>query len=350
MYRTIGLICGNYAPDIGELTASRPLIALPVDGRYRLMDFSMSNLVNSGIKTVGIIAPQNYRSVLDHLGTGKGWFLNKKNGGIFILPGHDYGLKHLDNKFLLKDLAINREFLDKSDGDQVIISSGNQIFNIDYTPIMVDHRKKNADITLIYKQGQTVENGLYLDESHDRLQLSSSGEKLFVDCYIMKRSVLLKVLELYKGKEYTGFDTSLNAYEFKGYLGRIESVKDYFDCNMDCLNSKIQWELFMMHNRIHTKIKDNPPSWYLTHAHVQNCFIASGSTIDGDVSDSILFRGVQVKAGAEIKGSILLQGVEVGENAVLEHVIVDKYAVISPDVVMKGTEENPIILGKKAVI
>ena len=151
MNRTIGLISTNYSvPGFGSVTGERPAASIPFGGRYRLLDFALSNMVNSRIQTVGLVTPYFYRSIMDHVGAGKPWDLSRKEGGLYILPGTVFGFHEENARFLFRDLLHNLEYLRQGDGDYILVSSGTLVANIDYQPMIAKHELEGKPVTLLY--------------------------------------------------------------------------------------------------------------------------------------------------------------------------------------------------------
>lgn len=344
------------------LIRERPIAALPFGGRYRLLDFPLSNMVNSGLRTVGIITPFHYRPVLDHLGAGKEWLLDRKTGGLFILPSSNR--EKAGGKFPLADLAGNLDFFHKDRAEHVIISCSNLVINLDFRPVLDFHQNQKADVTLIYHaDGVAGEAGetLFLAPDHSgqvqefNTGLTSGNGKVFLDMLVIKKDILLELLEGNAGEEDRELlgviaakvgQIRVFAYPFSGYVGRISSVVDYFKCNMDLLKPEIRRELFMESNKIHTKIADNPPTLYGHNALSSNSLVASGCKIDGTVENSIIFRQVQIKPGAVVKNSIVMQKCIIGRNVVLENVILDKFVRIKDHTVLQGHFDKPVVIEK----
>ena len=369
MKKAIGIISSNHRTDyLQGIIKDRPIAAVPFAGRYRLLDFALSSMVNSGLRTVGIITPFRYRPILDHLGAGKEWSLDRKSGGMFILPGSNNGLQSKNNKFLLKDFLNNIEFLEMDTADYIVVTGCSSVFNIDFTSVLNEHENNQADITMVYKEISTKETeATYLTIEADG-RVSALTEKWtnknqqresFVDIFIINRKLLLEILKGYEDIEYMDLMDvveenlkvlNVHAYKFEGYLGRIFSIQSYFRCSMEMLNPLIRSELFMGVNRMHTKIKDNPPTKYASKVAVRDSLISSGCYIQGQVSSSILFRGVNVHPGATIKNCIIMQRCDIGKDAVLENVILDKHVKISNKVVLKGMDDSPMVITKRAVI
>ena len=308
----MAIICTNYNEDsLGSLVSDRTLASLPFGGRYRLVDFPLSNMKNSDIRTVGIIMPYMYRSLMDHLGGGKEWNQYRKVGGFFFLPGTIYGFKTTHSKFLLRDFIANKPFVTRGSGDLIVISGSNKIFNIDYRSIARQHEASGADITLIYKKSDTpCDSGdLFLDiNNHGRVtniihKQDFYGSR-FLDALIINREMLLNYLKWYEALPYLDLMDTISetlstvkvyAYEFDGYAGTIDGLKTYMDCSMDLLDENVRDELFIPERQISTKAQDSAPAKYLPSARVRNSIISSGCIIDGDVENCIVFRDATIE-------------------------------------------------------
>jgi glucose-1-phosphate adenylyltransferase len=373
MIKAIGLITTNYdSGRLGKLTAERPVAAVPFGSRYRLLDFALSNLVNSGMRTVGLITPYLYRPLVDHIGAGREWFLDRKRGGLFILPGSNYGLKNMTAKYLLKDLFKNRPFFTYAQEECVVFSAANQVWNMNYQEALENHVQRNADITLFYreeKESRRRHDGFFviLKDKDDKVKDLQPGSalsaretrRLFLDCFIIRRELLLSLMDWYKTMEYADLQDIIAenlghlrvfGHAFPGYFRRIETIEDYYASNMDCLSPDLQHELFYGENSIHTKVKDNLPARYGPQAQVKNSLIASGCFIEGTVENSILFRKVHIKKGALVRGSVIMQGGQIGEDAFVEKVICDKHAKVENEGLLKGRLSAPVIVGKECVV
>jgi glucose-1-phosphate adenylyltransferase len=363
MKRMMGLISANYAnTSFAQLTKDRPVASLPFGGRYRLVDFPLSNMVNSGIFTVGLITPYMYRSIMDHVGVGKEWALSRKVGGMFILPGSIYGLKNVQNKFLLRDIIQNRPYLDRSSSELVVILGCSKVFNIDFQDVAEHHVERGAEITLIYKKTaaacETKELYLDIDEdgqvtaAHDA---ASVDNNCFMDAFIINRDLLLKFIGWYEETSYLDLTDiifenishlDVAGFEFKGYMGNADSVRCYMRCNQDLLNPEVNHELFRPDRPIITKIQDSPPAKYWPSADVRNSLVSSGCIIKGSVENSIIFRGVTIETNAAVRNCIIMQNTVIRGDSVLENVICDKYAVIRQGVKLYGNADDPILVGK----
>jgi glucose-1-phosphate adenylyltransferase len=373
MGKTIGMIFSNCRSDVlMDLTANRPIAAVPFGGRYRLLDFPLSNMVNSGIRTVGIITPPHFRPVLDHLKSGKDWFLDRKTGGLFILPGLDYSIRSSDSIFLLKDLIHNIDYLKKDKADEVIMSNCNQIINLNFKEPLELHRQNKADITFIYKDEAASSdarlNELYLEmDETSRIKCFLSWfnlerektRKRFLNTFIINKGFLEKLLESFNTtteKDLLEFiaghfnEFRVFGYRFTGYTGKIASVQDYFERSMELLNLGVQKELFMGSNRIHTKINDKPPSLYTEDAQVKNSIVATGCKIKGSIENSIVFREATIEKGASVKNSIIMQKCRIGSGVTLENTILDKFVHLGANNTIVGDKNQPVVVKKGASI
>ncbi|KJS83384.1 MAG: hypothetical protein JM58_12770 [Peptococcaceae bacterium BICA1-8] len=372
MGKIIGIISCNYLMKNPEgLTRDRPLAALPFGGRYRLLDFALSNMVNSGIRTVGMVTPYHYRPILDHIGAGKEWYLDRKTGGLFILPGATHGIYFKNNKFALRDITKNIEFLEKEKAEYVIISGCSNIFNIDYTNVLRNHEETKVDITLLYKElilnADEDPQGVILEiDAYGRVQKLESnqgkegqGTKYFADVFILKRTFLLDIIKGHQNMENLDLldilrenisQLKIGTYSIAGYFGRIYSKQTYFQRSMELLQPSVQNELFLGEHRVLTRIKDNPPTKYGPSNVIRDSLVSSGCIIKGCVSGSIIFRGVVVEAEASITNCIVLQKCVIKKGAMLENVIVDKYNIINPGTVIKGQEGDPLVIKKSRMV
>lgn len=354
----IGLISANYAAkELTEWIAAHSASVLPYGGRYRLLDFALSNITNAGIRKVGIVTPYMYRSVMSHVRSGKEWALDKKYGGLYMLPGSIYGLKNADSKFTIRDVAQNKAFLEGSDEAYVIVAGGHIICNLDYEPILDEHIKSGADITMVYKKMESGSEGLHsmniMDNGNVKaIRAAGSEENKFIDTFIIGRELLLMMLDWYANVDYFDFLDAVNdnldkmvvrGYEFTGYVANITSLKSFFDCNQALLNLEIRNELFMSERKIITKTQDSVPTKYLPTAKVKNSMIPAGCIIKGTVENSILFRGAVIEEGAVVKNCIVMRDTVIESGAEIEYAIIGRDMVVNANTIMKGTANKPII-------
>lgn len=372
--KAVGLILSNiHDKDLPELTGKRSIGSVPFGGRYRLIDFSLSSMVNSGITSVGIITKSNYRSLMDHLGSGKDWDLARKNGGLMILPPFS---DNQDNLYETRLQAIYGviNFLDRSDEDLVVLSDANMVLNIDLEDVMEKHVEAGADVTCVYKEmtltgGEGHKVSAIKTNSHGKVvdittasPTRSLKVKGVINIWVFNRlTLIMMVREALSRRSDADFDLDmvgknldkLNVlgYEYQGYFAWITSLPKYYQHNMELLNQNVRDNLFnKKYSSIYTKIKDSAPTSYRSGANVRKSFIADGCVIDGEVENSIIFRGVTIGKGCVVKNSILMQDTVVMDNAKLHCVISDKDVVIKSGRKLSGCETLPFFIGKNSIV
>ena len=328
MKDVMGLIyTGENDARLRELTVTRAIAAMPVAGRYRVIDFLVSSMVNGGMKNIGVITQKNYHSLMDHLGSGKEWDLHGKNDGLHILPPfltrENVGLY----PGLLDALRSNSNFFVRSKQETLVLSNSNIIYNAHLDELVQYYRDTNADITLLY----TTDPGMKRDEYGTYLAIDKSGN----------------VTDVEVQPTHPGYD---NVYEYKGKCWQIDSVQSYFRFNMDILDPVMRKGLFRDDLPVFTKVRDEMPACYGDDATVINSLVADGCQIEGTVENSVLFRGVKIAAGAHVKNCIIMQDGQAHEGAYIENCILDKQAVIKRNAKLIGPEAYPIVIGKDVVI
>lgn len=365
----------NPEASMGELTSLRALAAVPVGGRYRIIDFILSNMVNSGIIKVGITTPVNYQSLTDHLGTGKAWDMDRKDDGLYILPPKDTGESGIETHGGVDILHGISSFLAKSNQEYILVSDCNTICNIDFVMVLEEHLKNEADFTLVYTKAKhlsakDVKKHILLDINDEKIvtDMHVYPSKQKTDCsymhmFITRRELLMDMVEyaVTHGRHTISKDILLTAvskglkvstYEFSGYKKKIDSIQSYYCFNLDLLKKDIRDELFGLNtnNPIFTKIKDTVPTKYSKSAEITNSFIADGCKIEGTVKNSILFRGVHVAKGATVENCILMQNSEIMENCLLENVIFDKGVILRSGKKLVGQDTYPMVIGKEIIV
>ncbi|MBQ8432629.1 MAG: glucose-1-phosphate adenylyltransferase subunit GlgD [Clostridia bacterium] len=372
-----GLIFSNiHDQSIPEMTRMRTMASIPYGCRYRLIDFALSNMVNSGVTNVGVIAHYNYQSLLDHIGTGKDWDLARRSGGIKILPPYITAYENraagklYENRLEAVLGAIN--FINRCNADYLILSDCDVILNIDLKKVLEEHIQSGAYMTLVGKEltaGESYEtavNVLTADESGRLTDLACykpEGEAVCVSTNIMivGRSDLQNIVSESIARGYKSFYQDIIAkqmasklirvHKFEGWCTHISSLEGYFQSSMDLLKSEVRDSLFNAEDRrIYTKIRNSAPSHYSNRAEVKNSLVADGCVIDGTVENCILFRGVRVGKGTVLKNCILLQDTYVGDNVNLNCVITDKNAVIKDGRNLSGHETMPFFIGKDQTV
>ena len=356
-----------------ELTSQRAVAAIPVAGRYRIIDFTLSNMVNSGVRNVGIIAQRNYHSLMDHIGSGKEWDLHTRNNGLFILPPFLTRENGGEYSGIVEALRANFDYLRRSQQKYAIVTSSDYIMNTSFEPMIKQHIESGADITLMYRK--FTPNDLDISRSsknsHAFIDVDEDGtvrdmevnpnaanyDNLYMEVLLVKRTLLIHLIDqaVSHGAKSMTQDVlrpyissgalKIMAYRMEGYYRRIETIKSYFNFNLDLLNYDVRKELFNT-QPVYTKTRDEVPAVYRTGAQVRNSLVADGCVIEGTVENCILFRGVHVARGASLKNCIIMQDSYVEEFVELENVILDKAVTVRSHGRMVGQRQYPIVIGK----
>lgn len=372
MKDTMGIIfADNSEIRLNELTEMRSVSALPFGGRYRLIDFILSNMVNSGIINIGVTTQINYSSLMDHLGSGAPWDLNRKRYGLFMLPPYIRGGNSTISSGNVDLLYGVMTFLRRSRQEYVILASGNIICNMTFEEAIEKHNEKDADVTVIYNDNGGVDERLSrctiyeFDEDNRVIGIehaphSPKTSYVGMEMFIIDRLRLIDMIEEAYAKGSHDFIrdillTKLNSlniygYEYKGYVGRVDSIKSYYEANMRMLEPEIRRELFESDKLIFTKVKDQVPTKYGDQASVSDSLIADGCIINGTVENSIIFRGVRIEKDSVIKNSIVMQNSVVEENCDIENVVIDKECTLRQSKRLVGQPSYPVILPKRTLL
>ena len=355
-----------------DLTSNRAVAAVPFGGRYRIIDFILSCMVNSGISNVGVITHMDYQSLMDHLGTGKEWDLDRKLAGIFIFPPNIRKESVDRSKGTLDELYSIMHYFRRSKERYVVISESGIICNTVFDDAMDYHLSNEADITVYYNRME--QHKLKELKNYAVLDVNDKGQVVSLDInprlprsnlvsmniYIINKALLETLVDECIAQGFDDFESDalrrnlaslrVYGYEYDGYVARIDTVRSYYKYNMDLLNRDVLGRLFSPDIPVYTKVKDEVPTMYGNNACVENSLIADGCVIDGTVRNSILFRGVQVSKNVKIEGSIIMQNSEVHEDAILENVILDKDVIVRVGKRLTGQADYPVLIGKGGVI
>ncbi len=373
-----GLIFSNiHDQSIPEMTRKRTMASIPFGCRYRLIDFALSNMVNSDITTVGVITHYNYQSLLDHIGTGKDWDLARRSGGIKILPPYVAAYENTAAGKLysnrLEAIMGAENFVHRCNADYLVLSDCDVIMNIDLKPVIDEHIRTGALITMVTKHldAETYhfdkplsvvrmnEDGLITDFSHEK---PDTGEvDVSTNVMVIKRSDLQNIIAESLARGYKSFSKDIipdgvkrgviRGYRFDGWYYDIGTLESYFTASMQLLTHEVRASLFGPADRqIYTKIRNSAPTKYSDDAVVKNSLIADGCVIEGTVENSILFRGVRVGKGTVVRNSILLQDTFVGSDVQLNCAITDKNVIIKDGRMLSGHETMPFFIGKGMMV
>ena len=368
-----GLIFSNiHDNEMSEFTGIRTVASVPFGCRYRLIDFPLSYMVNCGISKIGVITHNNYRSLVDHIGTGKDWDLARRSGGIKILPPFITAFSGNTKRTLynnrLEALAGVWDFISRCTEDCILLCDCNGICNIDVKELLELHEKSRAKITVVSAE-QNFAGGVPRDTyevssdesgnltSFAKLNSAKALAEICTNIIVFDRALLLNSISEAITEGYTDFyggiigknlgKLTVKNYKHKGTYMLISSLPAYFDASMKLLGEDVRHELFESAERpVYTKVRNSPPTLYLPSSRVRASYIADGCVIEGCVENSILFRGVRVGRGSTVKNSILLQDTDVGEGVSLNCVITDKNVTVRGGRVLSGHESIPFFLSK----
>ncbi len=368
MKKTIGIILNNPSTELGQLTIHRNAITLPFYARYRLVDFAISNMVNSSIKKIGLVASDKYRSLLDHVGTGHEWGLSRKSRSLIILQGANRLRRAMDVSINMMDFYKNRIVFERNNADQILIVCPNTLCHINYQEAIETHEKNGSDVTFITTPNNNnlnPENDIFLGcDKKGTINKISYGKILdceyqYAGMVIVSQKTLMDFLEFSEDSGEIDMMEIINEnmdtlkvgnVVFDGFVRRINTINQYYKASMELLDPILKTEIFNGPEKIYTKEKDNHPTRYMHNADVTVSCIASGGKIDGKVHNSVLFRQVNIGTNSSVSNCIIMEGCEIGENVVLEYVISDRNVIINDGITLRGTKDNPIVLRKELEI
>lgn len=371
MGNVLGLVFANmHDTTLGDMTKNRTMGSVMFGGRYRLIDFPLSNMVNSGISEVGVITKSNYQSLLDHLGSAREWDLARKKGGLYILPPFG-NVESTLYRGRIEALYGAMSFIKHSRAKYVILSDCDVVTNIDYKPIVAAHIESGADITAVAHTGvyssDDIKTSTVFNVDADKNVTSvlinpdiSGTCTTSLNVFVMSMDFLIETVNDAMARGNVSFERNIlqekcrelkiKIYEYDNYFSKLNSPESYFKSNMALLEPENARKLFVPKRSIYTKVSDNAPVKYDLDSKVSNSLIADGCIIEGEVENSVLFRGVKVGKGAKIKNCILMQGTVVGDNAELNYLITDKNVSICENHILTSSPQYPMYVGKGASV
>lgn len=370
------LFPNSYDSLVPELVSERLMASIPFASRYRLVDFLLSSMVNCGIDNISLIVKRNYHSLMDHLGAGREWDLTRKNGGLNIIPPFAQKTVNIYNG-RVEAIASILDYLNRQKEKYVIMADTNIALNFDFSGFLQKHIDSGADITIAYTKEEIPKALLDIDVTKKDLYYTldigdddrvkrivvndkEKGEQnVSMNIYVMERKLLIEqIREAYvNGQTYFERDIvspqinrlDVRAYQHTGYFARILDTKSYFAENMKLLKEENVNALFSP-STIYTKIRDDNPTRYAAGSHVKNVMAADGCVIEGEVENSVLFRGVKIGKGAKVKNCVLMQDTVIETGASVEYTITDKNVTISAYKELKGTESFPVFVEKRKTV
>ena len=358
------------APALGDLTRHRNTCSLPFGGRYRMIDFLLSDMVNAGMTDVGLIVHANYQSLLDHVGSGKDWDLSRKRGGLRILPPFGAAERaHGEYRGTMEALIGVSSYLKNIRQDYVVLARGDVALNIDLADVFRRHLARGSDVTVVCTRRHSGDSSqcqyLRLDGGERVTDVSvnpahTPDQPESLEMYILSRKLLLELVEDCAAHDVASFSSGallprlarlrVDAYLFGGSVVRFHSVRDYFARSMELLLPEVRRDLLSPERPIRTKDISDPSTYYGPSARSVNNLISDGCIVEGEVDNSILFRGAVVEKGAKVSHCVLLPDTHVCRDADVSRVITDVHVTIGAGRRLMGQDSYPIAIAPHTVV
>ncbi|MCD7869369.1 MAG: glucose-1-phosphate adenylyltransferase subunit GlgD [Enterocloster clostridioformis] len=373
----LGILFPNsYDSLVPDLVSERLMASIPFASRYRLVDFILSSMANCGIDNISLIVRRNYHSLMDHLGSGREWDLTRKNGGLNLVPPFAEKTVSIYNG-RVEALASILNFLKEQKEKYVVMADTNLAVNFDFNALIQAHMDSQADVTVAYREeplpgdltghrdiGKSLYYTLAIDNGRVTKMYMNSKEpgvqNFSMNIYIIDRELLIDQINTAYVRGQVFFERDIlapqigrlnvQAFRYDGYVARISSMKSYFDENMKMLDDANVNALFSAGNPIYTKIRDDNPARYINGSKAANIMAADGCIIEGEVENSILFRGVKIGMGARVKNCVLMQDTVIEAGASVEYAVTDKNVTITKGKDIKGTDTFPVYVAKYQIV
>jgi glucose-1-phosphate adenylyltransferase len=345
----------------------RPVAAMSFMGRYRVIDFILSDMTNSGIDNVQVYCKEKPRNLIEHLGSGQHYNINSKRGKLRIL----YGEKNFSSPVYNHDVAnymLNMQYIEEDPNPYVVLAPSYFIYSIDFNAVLQQHIDSGADVTVLYTNTTDAKRAylgcdvLDLDKEKkvtgfEKNRGSKKTQTISLEAFVMSKKLFIDLVK--KASETSSLywlkdmlrdevnDLDIRGYGVRGFVACINSLSEYFRWSMELRDRSVANGLFKPDWPIYTQTNDSAPTKYTGDASVKGSVIANGCVIDGTVEGSIIGRNVTIQKGAIVRDSIVLPGAYIGEDAKLDHVVVDKYAIIHHVKALTGTDEEPVYVKRR---
>ena len=362
--KVMGIIFSNDA-DLSSLTDKRTMASLPYGGRYRQVDFALSNLSCAGVRHVGIVARHNFQSLMNHIGDGEEWGLELGEGGMeFLTPYATSNVHSYRGK--LESLYSAMDFLEFGGQEYVIMTDANILCNIDLNKVLASHIASGKDVTVVTKDGvadgkRMLDLAIKLDDKGEVEDMvvdyaAPAGYLASMDIFVTSKLWLMdRVKELIAHNRYHmdrdlvlgGWQrgrVNLNVYPFDGVVMFNDSPDEYFANSLALIDKDVRHDLFGRNHPVYTKVRDRVPTYYGENCQVSGCIVADGCMLGGNAKSSVLFRQVEIAPGAQVEDCVIMNDSVVGKGAQLKNVILDKEVTVTPGAKLFGTAKNPIIV------
>ena len=360
----MGIIFANDA-SLGELTTKRTSASMPFGGRYRQVDFGLSNLAFAGVRHVGIIARYSYQSLMNHIGDGEEWGLELGEGGLEFLTPYASSVNH-SYRGKLESLSSNMDFLEYCDDDYVVMIDSTVLSNIDLNKVIADHIDSGKDITVVTAKDvcdgkKVMDFALKLDKDGQVEDMvcdyaAPANYQASMDIYVMSRQVLIREIKTLVAKNWFHMDRdlvmggwrsgklSVNVFQHEGVVMFNDSIQEYFANSLRLVDKDVRDGLFHGNHSVYTKVRDRVPTYYGENSDIEDVVVADGCMLDGKVKNSVLFRQVTVAEGASVENCVIMNDTVVGPGCELKNVILDKNVTVTPGTRLMGTKANPIVI------
>jgi glucose-1-phosphate adenylyltransferase len=353
-------------PALKTLVEHRVADSTPYAARYRMIDFMLSNMVNAGVKDVGVVLQDKYQSMLDHLGSGKDWDLSRKHGGLRLLPAAPKSSYATELRGKMEALAAIESYVQRIRQDYVALANGALICNLDLSAVLDEHIRSGADITCVCTAKHVAAEGVTFSVAPDGTitdvfsRTPVEGSYASLEVYILSKNLLEKLIAECDGRNLYSFHRSvlqdglgklkLHAYVFEGYAARVISLQDYYERSMELLRADVRADLFAPERPIRTKDRSDASTYYGPEGRCVNSLVSDGCIIEGEVENSIIFRGVHVEKGAKISDCIVMQDTIIRAGATLRYAIADKNVTVNENRMLMGHSNYPLAISKFSVV
>ena len=367
----MGIIFANDAT-MGELTNKRTMASIPFGGRYRHVDFALSNLTCAGVRHVGVLSRHSYQSLMNHIGDGEEWGLELEEGGLeFLTPYAQSTVGTYRGK--LESLRNAMPFLEYGDEeDLVVLIDSAVVSNIDLADVLAKHVESGKDLTVVTKQGicngeKSMDLAVKLNDQGEVEDIvvdyaAPAGYLASMDIFVVGKKWLIQNVKEMVARDKFHMDrdlvmggwqrgkVSVNVYQFTGAALFNDTIEEYFGNSLALIRQDIREDVFHGNHPVYTKVRDRVPTYYGEDSQVDNCLLADGCIVEGRVSNSVLFRQITIGKGAEIDSCVLMNDAVIGEGAELKNVILDKDVTVTPGAKLIGTRHNPIIVKRGEIV
>ena len=367
----MGIIFANDAL-LGDLTSKRTMASLPFGGRYRQVDFHLSNMAHAGIRHIGIISRHSYQSLMNHIGSGEEWGLELGEGGLeFLTP---YAMSTTASyRGKLENLYFAMDFLEYGPDDELVVMADSAVLsNMDLTKVLTAHVESGRDITIVTKAGiangrKQLDLALKVDDQGEITDIAvdyvaSEDYLASMDVFVLSKKWLMEQIKEHVAHNLFHMDrdlvlglwqkkaVTLNVYQFDGIALFNDSVEEYFRHSLALIDKDVRHDLFGANHPVFTKVRDRVPTYYGEGCEIENCIVADGCILEGEAEDSVLFRNVTICKDAEVENCVIMNDTVVGEGSELKYVILDKDVTVRPGSKLIGTPKNPIIIKRGDIV